>query len=625
MATCAQTQASYTSALHACGFTPTVWCADAACLSNSQRWCNLSQCTAAWALAKHMSTQCGSHSPPIPLQICDGACVGAMRVVHDLVTACTAVTTANHTGLADCRACQHYQGNRSKLATHCAFDIMTSNPAVATAIALCKSTFPQLASSFPSSLDTIAVVVHDEPSLSQNPQVFVTVIVLGMVVAVSVGILVYFQFRKLRHAHGRDLFRDVIIIQPPNRVHHVYRRRSWRQSAGPTRKPQRRSILTFEDEAPYILPSPTSYDMVLGSPRSTGIEDVRFDKKLTQFRIPVDEFVNKSPLQTGGQASLFRAQWRGRDVAIKQIAPMHAKDFYALQEFMREIRLSAYCRHPSIVEFLGISWRTLKDMSIVTEYMVHGDLYSVLRHQRELRPQDQWLRWYDHSTDDSDGGVDGRRRHTVHRIHLGFNCRRVNPSKLAMALQVAQALQYLHSMRIVHRDIKSKNVVLNTLYTAKLCDFGISRRLSDLMTANRGTLAYMAPEVFQGNKYTEMADMYSFGVLLSEMDKLDSPYVGDMPDVDPAVTFPDAKIAMMVAEGSLKPSFTKSMPREILHVALKCLAFDATLRPTADELVDALALLMHQHRAQATCAARPLWNEPIPPRAHRHAAANDGT
>ncbi|KAF0717344.1 hypothetical protein AaE_010884 [Aphanomyces astaci] len=160
---------------------------------------------------------------------------------------------------------------------------------------------------------------------------------------------------------------------------------------------------------------------------------------------------------------------------------------------MREIRLSAYFHHPAIVEFVGISWLTLKDMSIVTEFMVNGDVYSVLRHQRQLPSHDQWLRWYPLVAPDES---DHKDQNGGSSITLGFHSRvAASPSKLSMALQIAQALVYLHSMRVVHRDIKSQNVVLNTLFTAKLCDFGISRRISLLMTANKGTIAYMAPEV----------------------------------------------------------------------------------------------------------------------------------
>ncbi|KAL3669705.1 hypothetical protein V7S43_005086 [Phytophthora oleae] len=78
---------------------------------------------------------------------------------------------------------------------------------------------------------------------------------------------------------------------------------------------------------------------------------------------------------------------------------------------------------------------------------------------------------------------------------------------------------------MIHRDLKSKNILLNGALEAKLSDFGISReRLDHTMTAGVGTSLWMAPEVMLGEKYDEKADIFSFGVVLSELDVYTLPY-----------------------------------------------------------------------------------------------------
>eukprot|EP00644_Phytophthora_capsici_P017163 jgi/Phyca11/10288/fgenesh1_pm.PHYCAscaffold_48_\ len=97
----------------------------------------------------------------------------------------------------------------------------------------------------------------------------------------------------------------------------------------------------------------------------------------------------------------------------------------------------------------------------------------------------------------------------------------IDRQKATIALHVCHALTYLHSLAppVIHRDLKSRNILLNQQLEAKLTDFGISReRMDQTMTAGVGTSLWMAPEVMLGEKYDDKADMFSFGVVLSELD-----------------------------------------------------------------------------------------------------------
>ncbi|CAI8592130.1 unnamed protein product [Vicia faba] len=96
-----------------------------------------------------------------------------------------------------------------------------------------------------------------------------------------------------------------------------------------------------------------------------------------------------------------------------------------------------------------------------------------------------------------------------------------------LVLDLSRGLSYLHSKKIVHRDVKLKNMLLDGNQNLKIADFGVARveamNPSD-MTAEIGTLRYMAPEVFDGKPYNRTCDVYSFGICLWEIYCCDMPY-----------------------------------------------------------------------------------------------------
>ncbi|KAL7731741.1 hypothetical protein ACLKA6_018103 [Drosophila palustris] len=94
--------------------------------------------------------------------------------------------------------------------------------------------------------------------------------------------------------------------------------------------------------------------------------------------------------------------------------------------------------------------------------------------------------------------------------------------------QLASGLEYLHAMKpkpIIHRDIKTKNLLLTNNYRVlKIADFGTVREKATLMTEQIGTAEYMAPEIGQGFKYSEKTDVYSFGIVLWEVISRKKPF-----------------------------------------------------------------------------------------------------
>ncbi|KAG0458342.1 hypothetical protein HPP92_023179 [Vanilla planifolia] len=98
---------------------------------------------------------------------------------------------------------------------------------------------------------------------------------------------------------------------------------------------------------------------------------------------------------------------------------------------------------------------------------------------------------------------------------------------IQLALDLARGLSYLHSKKIVHRDVKTENMLLTVSGAVKIADFGVARVEAQNpkdMTGETGTLGYMAPEVLEGKPYNRKCDVYSFGICLWEIYACDMPY-----------------------------------------------------------------------------------------------------
>ncbi|KAG9403782.1 hypothetical protein AC1031_005278 [Aphanomyces cochlioides] len=218
-----------------------------------------------------------------------------------------------------------------------------------------------------------------------------------------------------------------------------------------------------------------------------------------------------------------------------------------LMKFLDEIKLNALIDCASIVRFIGASWTTPADVVMVTELMDRGDLRGFLQSSNQFM-----FEW---------------------------------PDKLQCAVSIAQALVYLHSLdpKVIHRDLKSRNVLLNSSMQFKVTDFGISRQFDDVetMTAGVGTYRWMAPEVLQDGHYAESADVYSFGVILTELSTHLVPY-SDLRN-DRGNPYTDTAIMAKVMHGDLMPTFAADCPSWYSKLGKRCMAFDVNVRPTAME------------------------------------------
>jgi mitogen-activated protein kinase kinase kinase 7 len=252
-------------------------------------------------------------------------------------------------------------------------------------------------------------------------------------------------------------------------------------------------------------------------------------------------------LAKGGSGEVWLGQYEARYVAMKCLLPAKREDPEALEQFAEEIRMASLLSHPRIVAFCGVAWQSLLHLCAVTEYMARGDLESLLANpvaQKEL----SWSR-----------------------------------EKLMLSSDIVEALVYLHSLVpiVIHRDLKSKNVLLDRRLRAKLSDFGLSRTRSveDTMTNGIGTILWSAPEVLEGKRYDEKSDLFSFGVVLSEIDTCALPY-----GFSRHAKMRSMQIVHLVSEGKLLPNFRDDCPPAIRSLAQRCLSLDPAARPTAMEV-----------------------------------------
>jgi sterile alpha motif and leucine zipper-containing kinase AZK len=256
--------------------------------------------------------------------------------------------------------------------------------------------------------------------------------------------------------------------------------------------------------------------------------------------IPFGELSLGPKIGFGGSGTVLKGVWRGTPCAIKRLNFM--LDKAAAARFRDEIKLLAALRHPKIIQFLGASFNS-PDWYVVTEHAARGSLADVLRD------------------------------HTVS----------FPPSRLLeMAVDGASGLDFLHQSNVVHRDLKTANMLVMESWALKICDFGLSRRFDDDMaaadmTGNLGTVCYAAPELLSGERYSEKIDVYSYAVCLWELATRRVPFQG----------VGSGRIAMSVVSG-MRPQIPLSIGPALSQIIVDSWHEMPRLRPPFHALVERL-------------------------------------
>ncbi|KAL5259041.1 hypothetical protein ACHWQZ_G009495 [Mnemiopsis leidyi] len=248
-------------------------------------------------------------------------------------------------------------------------------------------------------------------------------------------------------------------------------------------------------------------------------------------KITKDELDFCEQIGRGAQGEVYKAFWEREKqfVAVKHVF-----------EFDPELVVLNRIQHKHIVQFLGAVTDDEHFKAIVLEYAEHGSLYQVI--QQDPPDFEQMLMWSRH-------------------IALGLN--------------------YLHNgvePKIIHRDLKSKNVVIaSAKRIAKICDFGSSRELNKTVTKFsrlHGTVAWMAPEVMRQSLVSEKCDTYSFGMLLWELITGKIPFHGEE----------DPQIMFGVCQRKRRPPIPEGCPEEFANLITKCWQDEPEKRPSIDDI-----------------------------------------
>jgi serine/threonine-protein kinase CTR1 len=249
----------------------------------------------------------------------------------------------------------------------------------------------------------------------------------------------------------------------------------------------------------------------------------------------LDDVEIGAQIAQGGFSSVHVATWKCTACALKKIFdPVITAELRG--EFENEVKMLRRLRHPNIITLMAVC-RQPPALSILTECVGGGSLFELLH-----------------------GPAHARR-------HDSLDCELT--TTLPFMLQTASTLAYLHAMLVVHRDIKSHNVLLTPQRPsiAKLCDFGLSRSKADLQTGTMqyaGTPCYMAPELFAQRKYNEAVDVFAFGVLLWETLSTEIPHANIEPsDISHRVQTKDYA-GLNVAHSW--PKLAKTLLRQLLAV-----------------------------------------------------------
>ncbi|KAE8968378.1 hypothetical protein PF011_g27204 [Phytophthora fragariae] len=342
-------------------------------------------------------------------------------------------------------------------------------------------------------------------------------------------------------------------------------------------------------------------------------------RKIRRLRIPIGELQLLRPLSRGTTGEIWLALHSNSQVAIKQLVPEKRRLLPEMEMFLAEIYLMAQLKHPHIVTLIGIAWNTLEHVIMVQEYMEGGDLQHFLSQQRSnnntsaapvssgntivrrsssmsggLPQVDEAAATAATSSGSFAGGLGAAANgllhstHSLHSSHFTWS-----KQKLAIAQAVTSALAYLHALtpKVLHRDVKSRNVLLSSSLDAKLGDFGISRRKCSgnddetnlTATAAAGTLSWTAPELLLGEEYTEKVDIYSLGVLLSELDTCTLPYHDPASLSERLVQHP-LRLMRRILDDGLRPQLSPDCPLPITHLIAACVSRNPKLRPSAADV-----------------------------------------
>ncbi|KAK1258769.1 putative serine/threonine-protein kinase [Acorus gramineus] len=299
-----------------------------------------------------------------------------------------------------------------------------------------------------------------------------------------------------------------------------------------------------------------------------------------------DNFDASRELGDGGFGTVYKGKLRdGRIVAVKRL---YENNYKRVEQFMNEVAILNRLRHTNLVSLYGCTSRHSRELLLVYEYVPNG---TVADHLHGDNP--------------------------AHKKPLTW------PVRMFIAIETAEALKYLHAIEppIIHRDVKTNNILLDSNFHVKVADFGLSRLFpmdaTHVSTAPQGTPGYVDPEYHQCYQLTDKSDVYSFGVVLVEL-------ISSMPAVDITRRPREINLASMaiskIHSNSLhelvdpnlrfdSDSEVKRMVTAVAELAFRCLQAEKEMRPCMDEVLEALKGIASFGGGEETDVATPIHDD----------------
>ncbi|CAI8583847.1 unnamed protein product [Vicia faba] len=275
-----------------------------------------------------------------------------------------------------------------------------------------------------------------------------------------------------------------------------------------------------------------------------------------------NNFDSTRALGDGGFGTVYFGKLRDeRLIAVKR---MYENNFRRVEQFVNEVEILTRLHHQNLVSLYGCTSRHSRELLLVYEYVPNG---TVADHLHGSKSKPGMLPW---------------------------------PVRMNIAVETASALVYLHASDIIHRDVKTNNILLDNHFSVKVADFGLSRlfpnHVTHISTAPQGTPGYVDPEYHLYYQLTDKSDVFSFGVVLIEL-------ISSMPAVDISRNKQDINLSNMaikkIQNGALHelvdPTLgfesdfkVRKMINAVAESAFQCLQSSKDVRPSMVEVMERL-------------------------------------
>eukprot|EP00026_Physarum_polycephalum_P002017 Phypoly_transcript_02021.p1 GENE.Phypoly_transcript_02021~~Phypoly_transcript_02021.p1 ORF type:complete len:983 (+),score=101.44 Phypoly_transcript_02021:356-2950(+) len=249
--------------------------------------------------------------------------------------------------------------------------------------------------------------------------------------------------------------------------------------------------------------------------------------------------LDDTPIGSGAFGVVHKGIWRGATVAVKKLLVVMDEDLLT-QEVRREATvIQGVAHHPNIVRFYGACTKK-QPYCLVTSLYPRGSVFNIIRKID--------LEW---------------------RTIVGF------------ARDAAAGILHLHCESVIHRDIATRNLLVDDQWTVRISDFGLARikvKATSQTKSSVGPVKWMAPEALKEKQYSTKSDVYSFGILMWELVARKDPFE-DMEAI---------QVALGVLHDGLRPPIPDTTPKKYAELMQKCWAQDPDKRPDFHEILDTL-------------------------------------